>query len=102
MPSCLGCTSKAANKWKPPIHVYADWVLPDGDGISSPQLVGTLVSTLVRNKELFNFQYAPEWLASPYAQPIDPDLHLLAGRQFSDGQNFRVFLDSCPDRWGRR
>ncbi|MBU0654343.1 MAG: HipA domain-containing protein [Gammaproteobacteria bacterium] len=83
------------------IHVYADWILPDGDGLPAPLLVGTLTSTLVRNKELFNFQYAPEWLASPYALPIDPELHLFAGRQFSEGQNFRVFLDSCPDRWGR-
>lgn len=83
------------------IHVYADWMLPNGDDLPSPQLVGILVSSLVRNKELFNFQYAPEWLGSPYAQPIDPDLHMFAGRQFSDGQNFRVFLDSCPDRWGR-
>lgn len=83
------------------ILVYADWILPDGDGLATPQQVGTLTSTLVRNKELFNFQYAPEWLNSPYALPIDPELHLFAGRQFSEGQNFRVFLDSCPDRWGR-
>lgn len=83
------------------IHVYADWILPDGGGLPAPQLVGTLTSTLTRNKELFNFEYAAEWLASSHALPIDPDLHLFAGRQFSEGQNFRVFLDSCPDRWGR-
>lgn len=83
------------------IHVYADWILPDGDGLTTPQLVGSLTSTQIRNKELFNFEYVPEWLATPHSLPIDPELHLFAGRQFSNGQNFRVFLDSCPDRWGR-
>ncbi len=83
------------------IYVYADWALPDSNGLPSPQQVGVLTSSLVRNKELFNFQYSPEWLASPYALPIDPELHLFAGHQYSDGKNFRIFLDSCPDRWGR-
>ena len=83
------------------IYVYADWALPDSNGLPSPQQVGILTSSLVRNKELFNFQYSPEWLASPYALPIDPELHLFAGHQYSDGKNFRIFLDSCPDRWGR-
>ena len=83
------------------IHVFADWILPDGDGLPAPQQVGTLTSSMIRNKEAFNFEYAPEWLSSPYALPIDPELHLFAGRHYSDGQNFRIFLDSCPDRWGR-
>lgn len=84
-----------------PIYVYADWVLPDGTGLATPQLVGMLMSDVVRNKEFFSFTYAPEWLNSPYSQPIDPELHLYAGRQFSNENNFRTFLDSCPDRWGR-
>lgn len=83
------------------IHVYADWFLPDGNGLPSPQQVGTLTSSIIRNKESFSFEYTPEWLLSPYALPIDPELHLFSGRQYSDGQNFRIFLDSCPDRWGR-
>lgn len=83
------------------IQVYADWVMPDGKGLPTPQRVGELTATVVRNKELFSFNYAPEWLNSPYALPIDPDLQLFGGRQFSGNNNFRVFLDSCPDRWGR-
>ncbi|WMP16839.1 type II toxin-antitoxin system HipA family toxin [Thiothrix lacustris] len=83
------------------IQVYADWVMPDGKGLPAPQRVGELTATVVRNKELFSFNYAPEWLNSPYALPIDPDLQLFGGRQFSGDDNFRVFLDSCPDRWGR-
>jgi len=83
------------------IYVYADWDLPNSSGLPAPQQVGELTSSLLRNKELFNFQYSPEWLTSPYALAIDPELHLFAGRQYSNGQNFKAFLDSCPDRWGR-
>ncbi|MFC1602696.1 type II toxin-antitoxin system HipA family toxin [Pseudomonadota bacterium] len=65
-------------------------------------LVGTLRSDIVKGKEHFSFAYDDAWLQSKFAQQIDPDLHLYAGNQFSQGeQNFRVFLDSCPDRWGR-
>lgn len=83
------------------IYVFADWSLPDGTSFDTPQLVGTLTSNVIRNKELFSFSYALEWLNSPYALPIDPELQLYEGRQFSEVNNFRVFLDSCPDRWGR-
>ena len=65
-------------------------------------LVGTLRSDIVKGKEHFSFAYDDAWLQSKFAQQIDPDLHLYAGNQFSqDEQIFRVFLDSCPDRWGR-
>ena len=37
------------------IQVYADWVMPDGNGLSAPQRVGELTATVVRNKELFSF-----------------------------------------------
>lgn len=83
------------------VWVFADWVLPDGSGLPAPQLVGELNASTVRNKELFSFSYAPDWLQSPYALPIDPDLQLWGGRQYSSDANFRTFLDSCPDRWGR-
>ena len=83
------------------VWVYADWIMPDGNGFEAPQLIGELTSSTVRNKEHFSFSYASEWLNSPYALPIDPDLQLVSGRQYSADQNFRIFLDSCPDRWGR-
>lgn len=83
------------------IQVYSDWALPDGSGLKKPQLVGELSASLVRNKELFSFSYAPQWLDTPYALPIDPELQLFTGQQFSGDKNFRIFLDSCPDRWGR-
>lgn len=79
------------------IYIFADW-----EEFSEPMLVGTLRSTLIKNKEHFSFSYDNDWLQSDYAQQIDPDLNLYSGEQHSeDSKNFRVFLDSCPDRWGR-
>lgn len=79
------------------VFVFADW-----EAFSEPMLVGILRSTLIKNKEHFSFSYDNDWLQSEYVQEIDPDLNLYSGEQHSeDAKNFRVFLDSCPDRWGR-
>ena len=84
------------------IWVYADWVLDKSHPKTEPQLIGKLTASVIRNKELFSFSYSADWLKSPYALQIDPELHLFDGRQYSsDNNNFRIFLDSCPDRWGR-
>lgn len=43
-----------------------------------------------------------DWLKRPNTQEIDPDLQLFSGEQHNtDSNNFRFFLDSCSDRWGR-
>ena len=79
------------------VYVFADW-----EGLETPTLVGTLRSDVVKNKEHFSFAYDEKWLQSGFVQKIDPQLHLYAGDQHgSEQQNFRIFLDSCPDRWGR-
>lgn len=79
------------------IYVFADW-----EGLPQPTLVGSLRATTTRKTEHFSFVYNKDWLKSPYAQQVDPDLALFTGVQHStDGKNFRSFLDSCPDRWGR-
>lgn len=79
------------------IFVFANW-----EDFVEPALVGTLRSAISKNKEHFSFSYDDVWLQSPSAQKIDPDLHLYSGEQHSaDANNFRAFLDSCPDRWGR-
>jgi len=80
------------------VLVFADWL-----DIKEPMLMGTLYSDIVRGKEIFSFQYTDEWLNSKYAQIIDPDLQLYKGTQFLDNKknNFGIFLDSSPDRWGR-
>lgn len=79
------------------IWVYADWL-----ATQPPELVGRLEVNLVRGSEVYRFAYAKTWLDSPFAVQIDPELQLFSGDQFNnDARNFRVFLDSCPDRWGR-
>ena len=80
------------------IEVWADWVSLDG-----PKFMGTLFATPSRGKEIFSFEYDADWLKSPHAQSLDPSLSLFGGPQYAPASqdNFGVFLDSCPDRWGR-
>lgn len=56
-----------------------------------------------RGKEVFSFEYDEDWLKSGPKLALDPALALYSGPQFAAGGdgNFGVFLDSCPDRWGR-
>jgi serine/threonine-protein kinase HipA len=80
------------------IEVYAHWV-----GLSQPTLMGILYAVSTRGKEIFSFEYNHDWLKNNLTQEIDPSLQLFHGRQYApDGQdNFGIFLDSSPDRWGR-
>lgn len=81
------------------IVVYANW--QDNHG---PIMMGLLHSELLRGHETFSFEYNKEWLASEYAQILDPELQLYSGLQYlndTDKPNFGLFLDSSPDRWGR-
>lgn len=79
------------------IFVYADWNEPN-----DPKLVGTFRSSEIRGKEHFSFSYDKKWLTSGYVRKIDPSLKLFVGAQHSHrDKNFKTFLDSCPDRWGR-
>ncbi len=75
----------------------------DDVSLSQPSFVGFLFAAPLRGKEIFSFEYSPEWLKSGRAQTFDPALRLYAGLQYpSTGrENFGVFLDSAPDRWGR-
>lgn len=80
------------------IEVYGHW-----EDIESPALMGILTSTQVRGKEVFSFEYNRAWLTSAYAQALDPDLQLYGGPQYlrDEKNNFGIFMDSAPDRWGR-
>lgn len=81
------------------IYVYADWT-----EVAGPLLMGYLSSEMLRGKEIFSFTYDKEWLSSPFAQVLDPDLQLYQGPQYLTDENkynFGMFLDSSPDRWGR-
>lgn len=81
------------------IWVYADW-----NPIEAPQLIGILVVQRVRGKEIFSFEYNETWLNASQAKLyLDPNLGLYKGKQYlPEGKNnFGIFLDSAPDRWGR-
>lgn len=80
------------------IFVYADWFEH-----GNPVRMGTLTAIAAKGKEVFSFEYEQEWLQSGSYIMLDPDLNLYSGRYFPSGNktNFGVFLDSCPDRWGR-
>jgi serine/threonine-protein kinase HipA len=80
------------------VQVYANW-----QEIEEPTLMGELNSERLKGKEIFSFEYDKDWLASCYAQLLDPELQLYTGLQHlgEDHKNFGLFLDSSPDRWGR-
>lgn len=80
------------------IEVLADWI-----GLPGPTLMGYLTATSARGKEVFAFEYSTEWLSAASRQELDPALSLYRGRQYpaKNRENFGVFLDSAPDRWGR-
>ncbi len=80
------------------IEVWADWYF-----LTEPQKVGVLTASITRGKEIFSFQYEKSWLAGNYKFQIDPQLQLYEGHFHpAEGvENFGVFLDSSPDRWGR-
>ena len=85
-------------KSKKRILVYAHW-----QDIKDPALMGTLTAVKGKGKESFSFEYNEVWLKSGFSQMIDPDLQMYSGAYYprDDKENFGVFLDSCPDRWGR-
>ena len=80
------------------IYVYAHWT-----GMKKPVLMGVLKAEFTRGKEIFSFSYSENWLKSSYSQILDPELQLYTGSQYAkdEKQNFGLFLDSSPDRWGR-
>ncbi|WP_295119678.1 type II toxin-antitoxin system HipA family toxin [uncultured Chitinophaga sp.] len=80
------------------IYVYADWLELKGE-----RLMGILKIESGRGRETFSFTYDSNWLLSPPALLLDPDLHLFTGPQYLNYEklNFGLFTDSSPDRWGR-
>ncbi len=86
-----------AKKERKIIYVYADW-----RGLKAPsQIIGILSADVGRGAEIFSFAYDKNWIAKNSWHELDPDLQLYAGPQHTQKSNFGVFLDSCPDRWGR-
>jgi len=82
------------------ISVYADW-----NGLPKNSLLGTLHTSMLRGKEVFSFEYNPDWIQQQNAQVLDPDLYFYEGPQYINQddkkKNFGLFLDSSPDRWSK-
>lgn len=78
------------------VHADPEW-------LPGPQRMGWLRRQRSGRGEVFSFEYAPDWLATPDALAFDPELALVQGPQYpaADRANFGIFLDSAPDRWGR-
>lgn len=67
-------------------------------------LVGHLVRTDSRTGQSVRFEYADEWLASPGAFDLDPELMLVSGPLYAAAgadQLAGIFTDCSPDRWGK-
>jgi serine/threonine-protein kinase HipA len=80
------------------IWVYADW-----SDLKGCKLLGILTVQHVRGKDIFSFEYEKEWLQNDHSLFLDPNLNFYQGKQYlqETENNFGVFLDSSPDRWGR-
>lgn len=80
------------------VDVYASWM-----PIENPLLIGHLTFSETARGGVFSFTYDKDFLVSDYRIQIDPLLQLYRGEMYNDmpDKNFRVFMDSSPDRWGR-
>lgn len=66
------------------------------------KFMGTLYVDTSRRNEHFSFEYSNKWLQeTQFAYQLDPDIFYYAGRQYPNKNEFGIFADSCPDRWGR-
>ena len=80
-----------------PIFVYWNHLLTE------PELLGILSAQNIRNKEVFSFSFEKKWLkAHPEYPLLDSDVQSYGGVQFATKANFGMFMDSSPDRWGRK
>ncbi len=63
----------------------------------------TPIGRLSRERGALRFEYEPAWLDSPDFHVLDPTLGAYPGPQFPipERENFGLFDDVSPDRWGR-
>lgn len=80
------------------IYVYMDWFMSE-----EPIFMGVLYSDVIRGKEVFSYENDKNWVKNSSFRSLDPDLSEFSGKQYlnADKNNFGLFLDSAPDRWGR-
>ena len=80
------------------VEVYTSWI-----PAHEPLLAGQLTFAETSRGGVFSFAYNKAFLESDDRLQIDPLLVLHTGETYNDtpDRNFRAFLDSSPDRWGR-
>ena len=82
------------------IAIYADW-----NELPGPLRLGVLTARAGAGRETFEFTFDAAVLKHPHLQhlQLDPRLGLFEGAQYpaQNCDNFGVFLDASPDRWGR-
>ncbi len=67
-----------------------------------PKKLGVLYVEIIRGVETCSFEYDKQWLKETKMQVVlDPEIFSYEGRQYPNKENFGIFADSCPDRWGR-
>lgn len=78
-------------------------VVIDLDRLRGPHRMGRLHRQASAGGDVFSFKYDKAWLKRPDTFTFDPDLQLVEGRTYAPAgrENFGIFLDSSPDRWGR-
>jgi serine/threonine-protein kinase HipA len=82
---------------KTDIWVYAHWA-----GMNAPKCIGVLSAHQAKGRKAFSFEYDAQWLHSEEQMLLDPDIGWYTGPQYPLAkENFGLFLDSMPDRWGR-
>jgi serine/threonine-protein kinase HipA len=83
------------------IAVYGDW----GGKSEAPLRLGILHARNGPGREIFDFEFDADALLSPQLirVQLDPRLGFFEGPQYppSGEQNFGLFSDASPDRWGR-
>ena len=79
------------------------YIYYDGEQVESPLMMGLLSCGHLRGKDIFSFEFDKSWLADKRFRSFDPDLQMFGGKQYvpQGKDNFGIFLDSTPDRWGR-
>ena len=78
-------------------YVYDDF------SYDEPVLLGKLYASVIKQGELYSFEYDKEWLKdNKMSISLDPEIQPFVGRQFPNEKNiFGLFADASPDRWGR-
>lgn len=78
------------------VYVYENW------SSEIPKKIGELFFEYIKGEEIVSFEYDKGWLIQDEMFQLDPDLELYNGRQYPLTKNqFGLFSDSSPDRWGR-